>query len=336
MCYVVMGSPLLMDPNSICRRSKPAGGAYTELCQTQPEIIQKVAKGARLAIRECQHQFRYQRWNCTGHGKSLGKILQQDIRETAFINGIMAAGVLHAVTWACSQGELLQCGCAAIKSSSGSPKDHAMESSVPAHQDQRWDWGGCGDDVDFGYKISRQFMDTRTRKGRSDIRSLIDLHNNEAGRLAVKTNMRSECKCHGLSGSCTLRSCWMKLPLFRQVGNHLMQSFRMAVRVMGGNDGKSLIPLNWDALPLGAHSLIYSDESPDFCMANRRTGSEGTRGRVCNGTETAPGACDWLCCNKGHEEHTLEYEENCQCQFQWCCEVQCERCAVRKEVNICL
>lgn len=103
-----------------------------------------------------------------------------DIRETAFVNGIMAAGVLHAVTQSCSQGELLQCGCVAIKSSSG------VESPIPAPQDRHWEWGGCGDDVDFGYKISRQFMDTRTRKGRSDIRSLIDLHNNEAGRLVRK------------------------------------------------------------------------------------------------------------------------------------------------------
>ncbi|XP_060774964.1 protein Wnt-6 isoform X3 [Neoarius graeffei] len=276
----IMGSPLVMDPNSICRRSKPAGGAYSELCQTQPEIIQEVAKGARLGIRECQHQFHHQRWNCTGHGKSLGKILQQDIRETAFVNGITAAGVLYAVTRACSQGELIHCGCVAIKSSSGSSNEQAMENPNPVLQDQHWQWGGCGDDVDYGYKISRQFMDTRKQKGKSDIKSLIDLHNNEAGRLAVKTNMRPECKCHGLSGSCTLRSCWRKLPLFRQVGNHLMQSFQTAVRVMGGNDGKSLVPLDRDVPHLGAHNLIYSDESPDFCMANRRTGSEGTQGRM--------------------------------------------------------
>lgn len=75
--FSVMGSPLVMDPNSICRRSKPSGGANNELCQTQPEIIQEVAKGARLGMRECQHQFRHHRWNCTGHGKNLGKILQQ-------------------------------------------------------------------------------------------------------------------------------------------------------------------------------------------------------------------------------------------------------------------
>ncbi|KAL7890618.1 hypothetical protein AOLI_G00000940 [Acnodon oligacanthus] len=335
----VTGTPLMMDPNSICRRSKPPGGAHAELCQTKPEIIQEVSKGARLGMRECQHQFRQHRWNCTSHGKSLGKILQQDIRETAFVNGITAAGVLHAVTQACSQGDLLECGCLTLKISPRSPLERAVDhtaSQIPALQDQRWEWGGCGDDVDFGYEISRQFMDTRRRKGKSDIRTRIDLHNNEAGRLAVKTHMRTECKCHGLSGSCTLRSCWRKMPLFRQVGDHLMESYHAAVRVMGGNDGKSLIPMEPDIPLPGAHSLIYSDESPDFCSASRRTGSEGTRGRLCNSTETGPGACDWLCCTKGHTQLTLEYEENCQCQFQWCCVVQCERCTVRREVSICL
>lgn len=101
----------------------------------------------------------------------------------------MAAGVLHAVTRACSQGELLQCGCVGIRTSSGSPNEQAIESSNPALQDQHWEWGGCGDDVDFGYKISRQFTDTRKRKGKSDIRSLIDLHNNEAGRLVRKQHV---------------------------------------------------------------------------------------------------------------------------------------------------
>ncbi|XP_066521711.1 protein Wnt-6 [Hoplias malabaricus] len=340
----VKGSPLMMDPNSICRRSKPPGGAHSELCQTKPELIQEVAKGARLGMRECQHQFRQHRWNCSSHSKSLGKILQQDIRETAFLNGVTAAGVLYAVTQACSQGVLLECGCVTLRGSPGGPPERVVRQI--SGQDQRWEWGGCGDDVDFGYETSRQFIDTLKRKGKSDIRTLIDLHNNEAGRLAVKNHMRTECKCHGLSGSCTLRSCWGKLPLFRQVGNHLMSRFQTAVRVMGGNDGKSLIPLEPHMAPPDAQSLVYSDMSPDFCWPSRRTGSEGTRGRECNSTGmetetmaeagTDPGACQWLCCSKGHTQVTLEYEENCQCQFQWCCVVQCETCIVRREVSICL
>ncbi|XP_076848772.1 protein Wnt-6 [Brachyhypopomus gauderio] len=328
----VAGSPLLLtDPNSICQRAKPPR-LYATMCHSQPEIVQEVARGARLGARECQHQFHHQRWNCTSHGRSLGKLLLQDIRETAFVNSITAAGVLYAVTQACSQGELLQCGCVTPRRSPEGPRE---QGDLPAHQDQRWEWGGCGDDVDFGHDVSRQFVDSRRRKGKSDIRTLTDLHNKEAGRLVVKAHMRTECRCHGLSGSCTLRSCWRKLPLFRHVGDHLMRSFYTAVRVMGSNDGKSLVPLDPDVPPPHTHSLIYSDESPNFCVADRRAGSEGTRGRVCSSMEAGP-SCDWLCCDRGLIAHTLVYEQNCQCQFHWCCVVQCQRCTVRKDVGICL
>ncbi|KAG7256960.1 hypothetical protein CRUP_008404 [Coryphaenoides rupestris] len=66
-----------MDPNSICRKTKRLAGKQAELCQTQPEIVSEVAKGARLGVRECQYQFRYRRWNCTSHNKYFGKVLQQ-------------------------------------------------------------------------------------------------------------------------------------------------------------------------------------------------------------------------------------------------------------------
>ncbi|XP_076852796.1 protein Wnt-6-like, partial [Brachyhypopomus gauderio] len=72
-----VGSPLVMDPNSICRKTKRLAGRQAELCQTQPEIVSEVAKGARLGVRECQFQFRFRRWNCSSHSKYFGKVLQQ-------------------------------------------------------------------------------------------------------------------------------------------------------------------------------------------------------------------------------------------------------------------
>lgn len=45
-----------------------------------------------------------------------------------------------------------------------------------------WQWGGCGDNVMFGFRKSKEFLDARYRK-RSDIRTLVKLHNNNAGRL---------------------------------------------------------------------------------------------------------------------------------------------------------
>ena len=63
--------------------------------------------------------------------------------------------------------------------------DHSKKD---VHTDERWVWGGCGDNVEFGVRKSRDFMDATPRRKknhqkRNDIRTLLHLHNNEAGRL---------------------------------------------------------------------------------------------------------------------------------------------------------
>lgn len=95
-------------------------------------------------------------------------------RETAFTYAISAAGVVNAVSRACREGELSSCGC----SRAARPKDLPRD----------WLWGGCGDNLNYGYRFSKEFVDAREReksypKGSSDsARLLMNLHNNEAGR----------------------------------------------------------------------------------------------------------------------------------------------------------
>ena len=43
-----------------------------------------------------------------------------------------------------------------------------------------WKWGGCSDNVGFGEKISKQYID-ELETGK-DERAIVNLHNNEAGR----------------------------------------------------------------------------------------------------------------------------------------------------------
>ena len=119
------------------------------------------------------------------------RCLSVDIRETAFVYAITAAGVTHAVTQACSMGDLLQCGCEATRNRAPPrpPSSSSSSSSSSSGEGVKWEWGGCGDDVEFGYEKSKQFMDAKRRRGKSDIRTLVDLHNNEAGRL-VRNSFR--------------------------------------------------------------------------------------------------------------------------------------------------
>ena len=81
---------------------------------------------------------------------------------------------MHAISRSCGKAELNKCGCSRARR----PKD--------LHRD--WIWGGCGDNIEYGYKFARAFVDVREREknhprhSRSLARMLMNLHNNEAGR----------------------------------------------------------------------------------------------------------------------------------------------------------
>jgi wingless-type MMTV integration site family protein 6 len=67
--------------------------------------------------------------------------------------------------------------------------DSALSSTAAAAAaDGDWVWGGCGDNVNFGYRKSKDFMDAPYRR-RSDIKTLVKLHNNDAGRLVSSSGM---------------------------------------------------------------------------------------------------------------------------------------------------
>lgn len=59
-----------------------------------------------------------------------------------------------------------------------------QEGEIPGAPDGKWHWSGCDDNVGFGYRIARDFMDWRylERRESQDIRSIVMLWNNEAGR----------------------------------------------------------------------------------------------------------------------------------------------------------
>lgn len=102
-------------------------------------------------------------------------MLAAGFRETAFIYAITSAGVTHAVARACAEGVIETCTCDTVHQR----RSPYVLNTVPGVKE--WDWGGCSDNIDFGYKFARLFIDTGER-GRS-LREKMNLHNNEAGRM---------------------------------------------------------------------------------------------------------------------------------------------------------
>ncbi|KAL3217828.1 hypothetical protein MRX96_000695 [Rhipicephalus microplus] len=249
----------------------------TKLCHLYEDHMPHVGRGARMGIGECQHQFRHRRWNCSTVADTsvFGPVLNIPSREAAFAHAVAAAGVVHAVSRACRDGQLGSCGC----SSELRPDN--------LHRD--WIWGGCGDNVAYGYRFTEGFVDVREREQNhprgslSQGRKLMNLHNNEAGRRAVIRKMRLTCKCHGVSGSCSLVTCWKQLAPFREVGDHLKDKYDSATE-----------------------DLVYLHESPDYCVYNETLGSLGTTGRRCNKTSSSTDGCGLMCCGRGYNSHKLK------------------------------
>uniref|UniRef100_A0A182QXC9 Protein Wnt n=2 Tax=Cellia TaxID=44534 RepID=A0A182QXC9_9DIPT len=218
-------------------------------------------------------------------------------------------------------------------SGTGLPKE-LPTLTILTGQEEKWKWGGCDDNVNFGVRKSKDFLDARLRK-KSDIKTLVRLHNNDAGRLAVKQFMRMECKCHGLSGSCTTKTCWMKLPPFSEVAARLKEHFDGATKVIARNDGHSFMPDDVTIKLPTKRDLVYTEDSDDFCEPNAKTGSLGTHGRECNITSSGVDGCSLMCCKRGQSHSQVEVKRNCNCSFKWCCEVTCSTCIDIQDVYTC-
>ncbi|XP_064097298.1 protein Wnt-7b-like [Macrobrachium nipponense] len=322
-----VSSVVALGANLLCSRLLGLTPRQRKICSRAPDAIVAISEGARVGISECQHQFRNHRWNCSlmaGASSVFGHVVLVASREAAYVYAVASAGMAHSVTASCARGNISTCGC---------------DDSRRGHTDAGWKWGGCSADIKYGIRFARRFVDAREVEG--DARSLMNLHNNKAGRRALRKTLRTECKCHGVSGSCTMKTCWRTLPSFNTIGKHLLQKYYSAKRVVAKKSPRRSNP----SLKLHrgkrrskkprSSDLVYLQKSPNYCERNPATGSLGTVGRRCNRTSKEPDGCDLMCCGRGYNTHQYIRKWKCNCKFHWCCYVHCHTCQEETEEYTC-
>uniref|UniRef100_A0A8C0YJC9 Protein Wnt n=2 Tax=Cyprinus carpio carpio TaxID=630221 RepID=A0A8C0YJC9_CYPCA len=247
-------------------------------------------------------------------------------KETAFIYAVMAAGLVHAVTRSCSAGNMTECSCDMSLLGSGSPTEG-------------WHWGGCSDDIAFGTSFSRRFVDNSVKNTSARVEDtlfIMNQHNSEAGRQAVAKTMLTDCRCHGVSGSCAVKTCWRTMAAFERVGAYLKERYENSVQVVDRSKHKvRRKDKEHRNMPIGKEELIFFNKSPNYCLEDRRLGVMGTRGRRCNRTSAGPDGCNLLCCGRGYNTHVVRHVERCECKFVWCCYVSCRRCETMNDMHTC-
>lgn len=315
--------------NHISRSKNLCKGLYLHphqrgVCMNYTGLITSVGEGVRMSIDECQEQFKNRKWNCSvkEEGKSVfGTMIRTASRESAFISAITSAGVAYAVTEACAEGKSLHCRC---------------DRTLHGKTEEGWEWGGCNRPISFGIWFSTFFIDDWEKKtrGRRDPRLHMNLHNNRAGRALIRHNVWTKCKCHGMSGNCNMKTCWLAQPRFSELGRlmkdrydsaHEME-FRYKTNRQGKRKFRGLIPKYKEYLPPTALDFIYFEDSPDYCEDNKKLGIVGTQGRVCNISSSGVDGCDLMCCRRGYSYRMVVETKSCDCKFIWCCKVTCKKC----------
>ena len=149
--------------------------------------------------------------------------------------------------------------------------------------------------------------------------------------------MVEQCKCHGLAGSCAVKTCWRAMPSFQLIGAKLKEKYDAAtqVEVRRRHHKHRIVPRNQLFRRLSAVDLIFLKPSPDWCVARARLAARGTRGRVCNRNSRGIDGCELLCCGRPYRTQLQTVKFKCSCKFVWCCSVQCKECQTVREVSRC-
>lgn len=317
-------SPRSQDALSFCSWLKDN---QQKKCEAQPLLGLSARDGVELALKECGNIFKDRRWNCSGVTIAdvfqRQRMLKADNRESSYLHAIASAGVTFQITKGCSQGNWDDCGCDSKPTGRGKKEGEAS-----------WEWGGCSENYRYGYEYSTKFMDPGKNADKTLSNHLVR-HNNEAGRRVIKDNMGKTCKCHGVSGSCTVRVCWRTMPKMEIVASILRKKFDNAVRVKLNKNKTKLTRMprprrgrkrNTNNKRPPSASLVYAAVSPDFCRADKKYGVLGTVGRTCSKSSLGTDSCPMLCCGRGYNTVNRVSDVKCNCAFIWCCQVKCDLC----------
>uniref|UniRef100_A0A8C3V3V3 Protein Wnt n=1 Tax=Catharus ustulatus TaxID=91951 RepID=A0A8C3V3V3_CATUS len=284
--------------------SPPLSRRQQELCEQKPELMPAIREGARLGLQECRSQFRHERWDCPSM-----TLLRYSTKEVAFVSAVTAAGIVHAVTRSCSAGNMTECSCDVTLRHGGSATEG-------------WHWGGCSDDIHYGMSFSRMFLDLPFK--------------NMTGKSGSGLLMSVDCRCHGVSGSCAVKTCWKTMSSFEKIGRFLKDKYENSIQISDRLKKKlRRKEKSQRKIPIGKEDLLYVNKSPNYCVEDQKLGIPGTQGRECNRTSQGPEGCNLLCCGRGYNTHVVRHVERCECKFVWCCYVRCRRCETMTDVHTC-
>jgi wnt family len=120
----------------------------------------------------------------------------------------------------------------------------------------------------------------------------LSIKNKTLNTQALEYSVTQQCKCHGVSGSCNIKTCWHALTKVQELALRLKKSYSEATQVAIHRPinkrhrlhrfkfQSQLQPTSPDNVQFGGDNLVFVTASPDYCDADAQFGTFGTRGRL--------------------------------------------------------
>ncbi len=240
-------------------------------------------------------------------------------RETAVLYAFLVAGASQRLAQYCREGRIRECEC------------NKAEQQID--DENNVIFNKCDENPTWALNYIQEFTTSPYQDlSVNNTGSLIDMHNIEVGKQTMNRTERF-CKCHGISGACTVQTCYEKLPALAEVSESLYIKYDGAVKV-DLVDGELKRDSTFEANPLGDSDLAFSDESPDLCVNATKEGVQGTAHRECEVSDSSSKSCSVLCCGRGHYLVTDIKEEE-DCVFRYCCDIVCTKKYIESTVYKC-
>ncbi|XP_017587166.1 PREDICTED: protein Wnt-11 isoform X2 [Corvus brachyrhynchos] len=289
---------LTLNQTQHCKQLEGLVVSQVQLCRSNLELMQTIIQAAQEVIKTCRKTFSDMRWNCSSIELAPNYLLDLE-------RGTRESAFVYALSAAAISHTIARA---------------CTTGDLPGCS--------CGPIPDAPMKM---------KKSGSQANKLMHLHNSEVGRQVLKASLEMKCKCHGVSGSCSIKTCWKGLQELQDIALDLKNKYLSATKVVHRPMGtrKYLVPKDIDIRPVKETELIYLQSSPDFCMKNEKVGSHGTQDRQCNKTSNGSDSCDLMCCGRGYNPYMDKVVERCHCKYHWCCYVTCKKCERTVERYVC-
>ncbi|XP_001358399.3 wnt inhibitor of Dorsal protein [Drosophila pseudoobscura] len=256
--------------------------------------------GLKQALSSCQDSFKWQRWNCPSTDfvkRHTAPATPTPEREDVYVAAISMASIVHTLTKDCANGVIAGCGCTG--NALNVPCSHEPLKAVELYEKRFGSGSGAA------------------------------AHNQRVIGSLLQQSLVQECRCKqpGPQGKCLEEECVKVLKPFEAVAQDLLQMYDDAIQL---DSTASNLKIMWENIPLD--SLVFMQDSPNYCEPEASGRWTGTRGRQCSkdgsGSVEERLSCQQLCRVCGYRVRTqhVRSERRCNCKLVWGFRLQCDVC----------